>query len=427
MERNNFDRRQFVKAVSVGSLAGLVLNSVPVFAEAKKENDKLNFANIDDQSWVEIDNVLYGAKANDLGQIGGGSRYKNIITKGDYIITDHDALLESLMTKSEYGGITDHDTLLEDIIKKGEYTVTNVDNLLASLAKAKAGQVVFIPSETFIDLTTLIYIDELVLEVPEGVTLAGDRGYNGSRGALLASDATKTRVIIKAGGPNVRITGLRIQGPHPRRYIDNHRKAFGPDPYTSGLGGAYYNKFPTSNGIVSNYNNLEVDNCEISAFSNGGINLNKTTNGHHIHHNYIHKCQRMGLGYGVVLEGATALIEYNMFNENRHSIAGTGRAGEGYIARHNIEMGISLSHCFDMHGGRDRKDGTEIAGRSIEIYNNTFYAPTRAVAIRGVPQEECKVHNNWFQKHGNSGEAVRSEKNTTIFNNVYGAKPTVAI
>ena len=45
-----------------------------------------------------------------------------------------------------------------------------------------------------------------------------------------------------------------------------------------------------------------------------------------------------------------------------------------------------------MHGGRDRKDDREIAGKSIEIYNNTFYIPTRAVVIRGVPQEECKIH-----------------------------------
>ncbi|MGH2646202.1 MAG: hypothetical protein ACRDE8_01495, partial [Ginsengibacter sp.] len=227
MKRNNFNRRQFVKAVSAGSLAGVVLNAVPAFGTTTKGLHKPDLAPIDEQSWVEIDNVLYGAKADDLGQIGGGSGYKNIITKGDYTITDHDALLESLITKSEYGGITDHDTLLERIIKKGEYTVTNVDNLLAALAKAKAGQVVFIPSETFIDLTTRIYIEELVLEIPEGVTLAGDRGFNGSRGALLGSDAMKTPVVIRAGGPNVRVTGLRIQGPHPRRYLANHRRSYG--------------------------------------------------------------------------------------------------------------------------------------------------------------------------------------------------------
>ncbi|MFA7492559.1 MAG: hypothetical protein WCZ43_03465 [Proteiniphilum sp.] len=35
-------------------------------------------------------------------------------------------------------------------------------------------------------------------------------------------------------------------------------------------------------------------------------------------------------------------------NSNRHSIAGTGESGCGYIAKNNIECGESLSHCFDM-------------------------------------------------------------------------------
>ena len=35
------------------------------------------------------------------------------------------------------------------------------------------------------------------------------------------------------------------------------------------------------------------------------------------------------------------------------------------MARHNIELGVSLSHCFDMHGGRDREDGTDIAGALV--------------------------------------------------------------
>lgn len=389
MKKNNFNRRQFVTAVSARSLAAIV-SAVPAFGNTTKGIDKPNLiAHGDEQKWIEIDNVLYGAKANDLGKIGGGSGYKNILTKGDY-------------------------------------TVTDLDTLLDVLAKAKAGQIIFIPSETtLIDMTARIYIEELVLEVPEGVTLAGDRGLNGSKGAVLTSDSLKTPLMIRAGGPNVRITGLRIQGPNPKRYIEHHKRSYGPPPYTSGLGKEYYYKFPTSNGIVTEHPHLEVDNCEISAFAHGGICLNKGA-GHHIHHNLIHKCQYNGLGYGVVLSRASSLIEYNLFNENRHSIAGTGRPGEGYIARHNVEMGISLSHCFDMHGGRDRKDGSDIAGTSIEIYNNTFCAPTKAVVIRGVPEEKCEVHHNWFQKHSEASEVIRAEKNTNIFKNVYGTRPTAA-
>ena len=73
-----------------------------------------------------------------------------------------------------------------------------------------------------------------------------------------------------------------------------------------------------------------------------------------------------------------------------------------------------------MHGGRDRKDGTDIAGTSIEIGNNTFRAPQTPVVIRGVPQKQCVVHHNWFPKHDNAATAVRASANTAVTNNCYG-------
>ena len=167
-----------------------------------------------------------------------------------------------------------------------------------------------------------------------------------------------------------------------------------------------------------------MDNCEISAFAHAGIYLMKGE-GHHIHHNFIHHCQYNGLGYGVSHDTASSLIEYNVFDWNRHSIAGTGRPGCSYVARHNVENGVSLSHCFDMHGGRDRKDGTDIAGTSIEIYNNTFRAPQTPVVIRGVPQEKCEIHHNWFQRRSNAAQAVRASANTNVENNAYGDEPKV--
>lgn len=340
--------------------------------------------NAEEMIWVEIDNTIYGAVADRLGPVGGGNGYENVITKGDYIVKDLDALLEAL-------------------------------------SKAKTGQVIFIPGETEIDLTALIYIEQLVLEVPGGVTLAGERGHNGSKGALITSDALKTPVIFSAAGPNVRITGLRIRGPNPKRYLDHHRRSFGK----GGDGRKYYYKFPTSNGIKTDHPRLEVDNCEISAFAHAGIRLRKGE-GHHIHHNFIHHCQYDGLGYGVSHDTSSSLIEYNVFNWNRHSIAGTGRPGCSYVARYNVEIGVSLGHCFDMHGGRDRKDGTDIAGTAIEIYNNTFLAPQTPVAIRGVPQEKCEIHHNWFQKHDNATQAVKASAKTMVENNAFGDKPKAA-
>ena len=166
------------------------------------------------------------------------------------------------------------------------------------------------------------------------------------------------------------------------------------------------------------HDSLEVDNCEISGFAHSGIFLRKGA-GHQVHHNFIHHCQYNGLGYGISHDRASSLIEYNHFDWNRHSIAGTGRTGCSYVARHNVELGTSLSHCFDMHGGSDRDDGTDIAGTSIMIYNNTFRAKESAVVIRGIPEEKCEVYQNWFPVHKRKQRAVRASQKTTARDNLY--------
>lgn len=377
MEKNEISRRQFVAAL------GLV--SVPFFGglEPAPETEPAG-PGAASVTWLEISGKTYGARPNNVGPIGGGCDYADVVTKGDF-------------------------------------TVEDTPGLLDALARATAGQVIFVPGEICLDLTTHIYIEELVLEIPEGVTLAGGRGAGESTGAIFTSDALKTPVMIRAMGPDVRITGLRFQGPNPKRHMEHHKRSFGP----GGPGHNYYYKFPTSSCIATDFSNLKVDNCELSAFSRAAISLRKGS-GHHIHHNFIHHCQYNGLGYGVSHDVANSLIEYNLFDANRHSLAGTGRPGSGYIARHNVEMGTSLSHCFDMHGGRDRKDETNIAASLIEIYGNTFCQPEKAVGIRGEPEEYCKVYQNWFTKHKNAEEAVYglSEK-TTAVDNAFGTDPPV--
>jgi Right handed beta helix region len=329
---------------------------------------------------VKIGNTIYGATADERGPIGGGVGYKCLVTRGNYLVND-------------------------------------LEGLISALENAKNGDTIFIPGDTEIDLTTLVYISELVLEIAEGVTLAGERGNNGFKGALLTSDALKTSEMIRAMGPNIRITGIRMQGPCSKRYLDHHKRAFGPD----GKGSSYYYQFPISRGISTEYHGLEVDNCEISGFAHAGIYL-KNGDNQNIHHNSIHNCQYNGLGYGITHNTASSLIEYNCFNWNRHSIAGTGRPGCSYIARNNLESGESLSHCFDMHGGRDRKDSTEIAGTTIEIYNNTFNTSQYAVVIRGIPSDHCEIYQNWFKNHLNPDEAVRAKSKTAITDNAYGSE-----
>ena len=349
-------------------------------------------------TWVEIDGAVYGCVPDRTGPLGGGRGYSRAVTSGDY-------------------------------------RVSSLDQLTSALGKVQPGETIFFPASVELDFTALVFAEGFVLSVPGGVTLASDRGSTGSRGssgALLKSAAFQTSPLIRAEGPGVRITGLRLQGPDPERRVDHWNRSF------SGLsrrerqervGHEYYYRLPTSRGVYTEYDALEIDNCELSGWSHAAVFLAAGA-GHHIHHNYIHSNQRHGLGYGISHGTAFSLIEYNLFDSNRHSIAGTGRPPSGYIARHNLEQGRSLSHNFDMHGGRDRRDGTVIAGSRLEIYNNTFLSRNRPVAIRGRPQEYARIYGNWFRAHAGPGAAVITDwplpDTVEVGKNLYGgATPAV--
>ncbi|MFO1031316.1 MAG: right-handed parallel beta-helix repeat-containing protein [Planctomycetota bacterium] len=327
---------------------------------------------------ITLGSQRFGASADELGPIGGGPGYQRIG-------------------------------------RDGVHTARNLEQLLAALAAAKAGETVHLPGDVEIDCTGPVHIDRLVLEVPAGVTLASDRGANGSPGALLRSDTLATQPLLRTLGPGVRITGLRLQGPDRERRLEHWQRA-----YRGGRGKPYYYQLPVADGVLSTHGNLEVDNCELSGWSHAAVLLQDGT-GHRIHHCHVHHCQRQGLGYGVCLDVAEARIDHNLFDWNRHSIAATGRPGTGYEAHDNVELGVSLSHCFDMHGGRDRKDGTDIAGSWFRIHHNTFLGDARAIAIRGVPERESRIEGNWFQRQADAEHAVRGGgEPTQIGANAYG-------
>lgn len=346
------------------------------------------------KSWFEKDGQIYGAMPDERGPIGGGDGYKRIITEDTYNVKD-------------------------------------IDGLLNALRKAKSGEIIFINRNTEIDCTDLVYTEGFQVNIPAGVTLAGDRGHKGSEGAILRSAHFATNPLINVLGPGVRITGLRIIGPDPKPRLEHHKRAHNSQRGDSKAQSKYYYLFPNSAGIITGSDSLEVDNCELSGWSHAAIHL--TGGGkHNIHHNYIHHNQRNGLGYGICLGAeagklfASALIEYNIFDYNRHSIAGTGCPGESYEARNNVELGESLSHNFDMHGGADRRDGTNIAGELILIHHNTFLNPKiRPIAIRGVPSGKAEIYNNWFAQDKPGADVIspwpiKEEDRIHFFNNLFG-------
>lgn len=326
---------------------------------------------------METQKDTFGAGANPTNNpIGGGKGYKGVVTWGDY-------------------------------------QVRNLDQLLVALRKAKAGEIIYIDNGAVIDMT-----GKRAIVIPGGVTLASGRGD--SPGALIFTNEDKATpsgeqdpskierfYLFEAGGLNVRVTGLRLRGPDPERR------------------GRY--AFINSDGIYSVHSGLEVDNCELWAWSHGAVFLKKGKDVY-IHHNYIHHCQRSGLGYGVVLDQAEAVIEANIFDWCRHAIAGTGRTNSGYEARYNVVLENANGHSFDMHGGADRKDGTNVAGDWISIHHNTFHARVQPIVIRGRPTDKCEIHHNWFLHSENVNEAVfqfNAKGNIKVFQNQFGKEKTI--
>ena len=282
-----------------------------------------------------------------------------------------------------------------------DYLVSTRQELLDALELAGAAQTVYVADTARIDLTGLKN-----LTLRGGVTLASGRGQDGSEGGWLFSDEIDTLPLFKATGSGVRVTGLRIQGPDTLRRTEQMTEL--------SRQGQYYS-IPNSRGIQTTHPQLQVDNCELWGWSHAAVFLQKGSTDNHIHHNFMHHNQRHGLGYGVVLDQSDALIEANLFDWGRHHIAGTGRPGTSYEARFNIVLENANSHSFDMHGGRDRDDGTDIAGDLMLIHHNTFRAAdVTAIVIRGVPQESAEIYNNWFL-HATPTSAVRQTNATGNF------------
>lgn len=255
----------------------------------------------------------------------------------------------------------------------------DLERLQQVLGDASSGEVIFIDPGAEIDLG--YFPDAPSIEIPAGVTLASDRGVDGSEGARLfggkkpGSDWQGSDTIRVNEG--VRITGLRIEGPTP----DRDMNWLGADhDYTDGID-------------VGGSGDVEIDNNELYGWPAAAVSGGDPV---YVHHNYIHDNDQSGLGYGVSSTQWDSVIEYNRFERNRHAVAGSGEAGDGYIVRYNTfgAEGIGgAGHKIDMH----EHDNTGDAGTRMEIYRNTVeFADAQAVYLRATPRESAEIHNNWF-------------------------------
>jgi hypothetical protein len=240
------------------------------------------------------------------------------------------------------------------------------------------------------------------LPIARGVTLIGGRTASVAGPVLYTRNRPKRLFVIR--GNDVRISGLRIQGADMDIASGDDRSS------------AIY-VWPGADAEIAH---VEVDHNEIYGWSNAAVGIYDAENrirfdrnpwAVRIHDNFIHHNQHANsAGYGVVVgDGAYALIDRNVFDYNRHAIAGDGSDGSGYRLHRNLVLQHGgrhkwgpfwrHTHQFDMHGqdwcGAPSYCGT--AGHFMDIrLNSVLYTEGAAINIRGTPQLGAWVASNVF-------------------------------
>jgi hypothetical protein len=233
---------------------------------------------------------------------------------------------------------------------------------------------------------------------------------------------TKDRAnpLFLLDGDNIRVQGFRLQGPD-LGLTDGMAKGIAID---SKLG-------------------IDVSNMELSGWSFAAVYVEDPENrmlnpdAVKIHDNFIHHNQHSpgGLGYGIdVGNSAYARIERNVFDFNRHAIAGGGQEGTGYMANQNLVLRGGGTHCvdvplfpnpcghthmFDVHGSgncgissvfSDSQWNCGRAGQQFWVTNNAFqYTSDNAFKLRGTPSIAAVVNNNVFA-HKHLDDAVHQNE-----------------
>lgn len=263
-------------------------------------------------------------------------------------------------------------------------SISSLSQFMEALERAKDGDVITLDYKSIFDLT-----HEKTIEIKKAITI---RGYPSpfKIGQPHFFSKGKPAPMFRITSANVVFNGLKIEG-----FEKDSKKEEIAELNRQGVKGVY--QFPITQGIQINASNVTIKNSELMGFSHAAIIMTNAQN-IVIENNNIHHNQRSGLGYGITLsQNSKAIIHNNQFDYNRHSIAGTGHSGQSYVAHHNTFGANHIDSPLDMHGGKDRKDGTQIAGRRVEIRDNVILTKDVPAFIhRGVAEEGVYIYHNVF-------------------------------
>ncbi len=284
-------------------------------------------------------------------------------------------------------------------VKNGTAMVRTADELIRRLENAQNGDIIYIADDAMIDLRGRH--TDAPIEIKTGVTLASGRGKNGSKGGLIRCSAKDRDVLFRVTGDNVRITGLRFEG---------------PDMSSDGEIEDILTGISVRMPAPTTARNILIDNNEIYGWQKVGVAVTnvKTVRilQNEFHHNQFVKLtlippDHFGGGYGIeVGDFGGASIEQNVFHHNRHDIAGNGHRESTYSAIKNLVLGGGISHSFDVHAWKENKcekeykhsNGWAIAGHTFLFKDNIFRQDhNEAIQIRGVPVKLVTIQNNSFK------------------------------
>jgi hypothetical protein len=282
---------------------------------------------------------------------------------------------------------------------------------------------------------------------------------------IFVTDHRGSKALFQIRGDNVLFSGFRLEGPTSGigQGDDILEKGISIWPFASP---APIHHIEISNMEIFNWSGQGIQVGDNDAQAERGRLFNTNEGAVHIWNNFFHHNRHgAGDGYGVESAGgAYVLIERNVFDENRHAIAGGSRAKDsldysGYTARDNLILSGGGLHCsdswyyafcawlcncwhthqIDMHGDQNEwyssnnwECGT--AGETMIIQRNTvFYTAGLAIKIRGNPADKAVVDGDVFS-HGSPGDAIGQNGNCGFGdnitnpidvrpNNVFGANP----
>jgi hypothetical protein len=296
----------------------------------------------------------------------------------------------------------------DDIVARRDATtvVRTTDGLSDALADATAGDIVFIAGDATLNTGRTRF------DVPEGVTVASNRGR--SAGALVTTDE-EPDTVFRLAGADARLTGLRIRGPFPDSDVS----------YDDGI--SYENE--VCGGVSLTGANCEVDNNDIAGFVHAGVFVKHGGDGgQHVHHNYIHQNNTQGLGYGVSVglgENLNPTIEYNYFDENRHSVAASGE-NHGYVCRYNHFGPTHVMHPIDVHdpGARDTVIERNVVETLVRTWDDNC-CPT----IDGFDgtRGTIRIAENWFWNDSCTYDVPMGSDDIVAADNVYGTDASVSL